>query len=136
MIFLDIVGFFDATEGKSTGKFQNFQTTTRKATRSPLNTFRADRGGEFNSTDFINYCKLHGMHRQLTVPYTTQHHGVTERKNRIMFEKAHTMFHEMKVPTALWTEDVTTSLYVLNRSPTSALRNQTPYKALKGKNHS
>jgi transposase InsO family protein len=42
---------------------------------------RTDRGGEYTSNEFNEFCKVHGVKRQLTAAYTPQQNGVSERKN-------------------------------------------------------
>lgn len=41
-----------------------------------------DRGEEFLSIEFKDFCDDHGMHRKLTVPYTAEQNGVSKRKNQ------------------------------------------------------
>ena len=41
-----------------------------------------DRGGELTSNEFKEFCKVQGISRQLTAPYTPQQNGVVERENR------------------------------------------------------
>ncbi|GJW51323.1 ribonuclease H-like domain, reverse transcriptase, RNA-dependent DNA polymerase [Tanacetum coccineum] len=43
---------------------------------------RTDRGGEFTSNEFTQYCKENGIARQLTAPYSPQQNGEVERPNR------------------------------------------------------
>jgi transposase InsO family protein len=43
---------------------------------------RTDRGGEFTSQEFNNFCNESGIRRQLTASFTPQQNGVAERKNR------------------------------------------------------
>lgn len=43
---------------------------------------RSDRGGEFYSDDFKEFCQEHGIRRQLTASCSAQQNGVAERKNR------------------------------------------------------
>jgi transposase InsO family protein len=40
-----------------------------------------DRGGEFMSNEFNDYCEKIGIKRFLTMPYTPQQHGVIERRD-------------------------------------------------------
>ncbi|XP_017632511.1 uncharacterized protein LOC108475003 [Gossypium arboreum] len=42
---------------------------------------RTDRGEEFNSEEFSNFCKVQGIKRQLTTAYMPQQNRVTECKN-------------------------------------------------------
>jgi len=43
---------------------------------------RTDRGGEFTSNEFGEFCKNHGIRRQFSTTYTPQQNGVAERKNK------------------------------------------------------
>ncbi|XP_074378095.1 uncharacterized protein LOC141719617 [Apium graveolens] len=53
-----------------------------KKSSGQIKCLRTDRSGEFTSDDFNNFCKEHGIQRQLTTAYTSQQNGVAERKNR------------------------------------------------------
>ena len=84
------------------------------------------------SKEFIGYCEAHGIQRQLTAPYTPQQNGVTDHKNKTVVDMARSMLKEKNVSTVLWAEAVVTTVYILNRSSTSAVKGPTPYEALKG----
>lgn len=59
---------------------------------------RTDRGGEFNSEEFKEFCKRNGIKRQLTAAYTLQQNGVAERKNRTVMNMVRSMLSEKKLP--------------------------------------
>lgn len=54
---------------------------------------RSDGGGEYISKEFLNYCKINGIHRQFTTPYTPQSNGVAKRKNIIIMGMARNMVY-------------------------------------------
>ena len=93
---------------------------------------RTDRGGEFTSQEFNNFCNESGIHRQLTTSFTPQHNGVAERKNRTIMNMVRSMFSEKKIPITFWLETINWNVHVLNRSPTFAVKNQTPEEAWSG----
>lgn len=97
-----------------------------------IKVLRSDRGGEFCSNEFNSFCNEAGIKRELIIPYTPQHNGVVERKNRTIMNLARSMLHEKELPNFLWAEAVSTTVYTLNRSPTKALVNQTPLHAWTG----
>ena len=78
---------------------------------------RTDRGGEFN-----DFCKQHGVKRQLTTAYTPQKNGVAECKNRTVINLVRAMLTEKKVPKNFWPEAIRWTIHILNRSPTLALQ--------------
>ena len=93
---------------------------------------RTDRGGEFTSTDFNNFCELNGIRRQLTTAYTPQQNGVAERKNRTLMNMVRSMLLEKGIPKTLWGEAVRWSNFVLNRCPTFMVKDVTPSEAWNG----
>lgn len=109
-------------------KFLEFKALAEKQSGHQLKVFRTDRGGEFTSKEFINYCKENGIKKELTVRYTPQQNGVAERKNRTIVEMARSMLKARKLPNTYWAEAVNTAVYILNRSPTKAVHNKTPYE--------
>jgi hypothetical protein len=65
---------------------------------------------------------------QYTTPYTPQQNGVCVRKNKTIMEMARCLLLEKKMLNILWAEAVNTSVYLLNRLPTRALEDKTPYE--------
>ncbi|MCO5553831.1 hypothetical protein L7F22_007357 [Adiantum nelumboides] len=63
------------------------------------------------------------------MPYTPQQNGVAERKNRSLMEMARCMLKAKSLPHKLWMEAVACAAHVLNRCPTRALKNITPYES-------
>jgi hypothetical protein len=91
--------------------------------------FRTDRGGEFNSAEFELFCSQQGLHRHTTAPYTPQQNGVVERRNQTIVEMARCLLKSMDMPAVFWAEAIRVAVHVLNRSPTRALNDITPYEA-------
>ncbi|KAA0032275.1 Integrase, catalytic core [Cucumis melo var. makuwa] len=93
-----------------------------------IKSLRSDRCGEFLSNNFNHFCKEHGIHRELTTPYTPEQNGVAERKNRTVVEMARSMLQMKGLLNDFWAEAVSTSIYLLNISPTKAVMNKTPFE--------
>ncbi|GKD57377.1 zinc finger, CCHC-type containing protein [Tanacetum coccineum] len=98
--------------------------------RMKLRMLRTDRGGEFTYNEFTKYCKENGIARQLTAPYSPQQNGVVEKRNRTVLSTTRSMMKAMKLPLTFWAEAVKHAIYILNRVPTRALVDKTPYEAL------
>ena len=73
--------------------FKKFKAMVELQSGYSLKRLRTDRGGEFTSNEFNEFCSSLGMERQLTVAYTPQQNGVAERKNRTVVEMARCMLH-------------------------------------------
>ena len=114
-------------------RFKTFKKLVEKELNREILTLRTDRGGEFTSHDFNNFCNSNGIKRHLTAPYTPQQNGVVERRNRTLMEMTRSILKAMSVPNYLWGEAVRHATYLINRVPTRALSNQTPYECLKGR---
>lgn len=93
---------------------------------------RSDNGGEYTSNEFNKYCEDMGIDHKLTVSYSPEQNGVSERKNRTVVEMARCLLLEKKLPQSFWAEAVHTSLYLLNRLPTKAVNEKTPIEAWSG----
>jgi transposase InsO family protein len=109
--------------------FKKFRSMVEKESNEVICCLRTDRGGEFNSLDFRNYCEENGIKRQLTAAYTPQQNGIAERKNRTLMDMVRSMLSCREIPKEFWPEAVNWAIYILNRSPTAALNNITPEEA-------
>ncbi|GJU46394.1 zinc finger, CCHC-type containing protein [Tanacetum coccineum] len=92
-----------------------------------LKMLRTDRGGEFTSNKFTQYCKENGIARQLTAPYSPQQNRVVERRNRTIMSTTRCMMKATNMPQKFWAEAVRHAIYILNSVPTKALEDITPY---------
>ena len=109
--------------------FIHFKALVENQSGRKIKTLRTDRGGEYLSQPFLNYCKEKGIRRQLTIRYSPQQNGVAERKNRTIVEMARSMLKAKGLSNIFWAEAVCTAIYLLNISPTKAVFNKTPYEA-------
>ena len=82
-------------------KIKIFKKLAEKETKATLKTLRTDRGGEFLSHEFRDYCDKNGINRHLTAPYSPQQNGVVERRNRTLLEMTRSLLKHMNVPNTL-----------------------------------
>ena len=68
------------------------------------------------------FCKNNGTTYHLTVPYTPQLNGLSERMNRTITEKARTMLNGAKLNSIFWGEAVLTATFLINISPCKAIK--------------
>ena len=97
---------------------------------------RTDRGGEYVSNEFLNFCKAHGIQKQFTARYTPQQNGIAERKNRTIMEMARNMLASKNLPNEYWGEAVSTAIYIMNRCPIKSVKNKVLQEAWTSINHS
>lgn len=124
--------YFLSEKSEALSHFKYFKKMVENETSLAIKCLRTDRGGEFTSFDFNNFCMENGIKRQLTTAYTPQQNGVAERKNRTVMNMVRTMLSEKGIPKPFWPEAVNWSNHVLNRCPTLAVKNITPEEAWSG----
>lgn len=111
--------------------FQCFKKYHKMATAHfnlKMESIRSDNGGEYISNQFKKYLSEHGIRGEYTVPYNPELNGVAERMNRTIVEKARCMLRESGLTQELWSEALMAATYLVNRSPTKALKDMTPFE--------
>jgi transposase InsO family protein len=120
------------SKDEAANAIKHFQAHAEVESGRKLRALRTDRGGEFTSIEFGEYCANLRVGRQLTAPYSPQQNGVVERRNQTIVATARSMMKAKGVPGRFWGEAMSTAVFLLNRSPTKSLDNQTPYEAWYG----
>ena len=113
-------------------KFMEYVNQAEKFGKRVKN-LRSDNGREYCSKEFGDYLKAKGITHQTTVPYSPEQNGISERMNRTLVEAARSMMFHAGMPKEFWTEAIHTATYVHNRSPTSSLKEVTPFERLFGR---
>ncbi|KAI5323652.1 hypothetical protein L3X38_032724 [Prunus dulcis] len=121
--------YFLEQKSEAFSVFKQFKAFGENESGHNLKVLRTDRGGEFTSNEFSEYCKSNGIKRELTARYTPQQNGVAERRNRTIVEMARSMVKAKSLPNTFWAEAIHTAVFILNRSPTKAVKDKTPFEA-------
>jgi len=69
----------------------------------------------------------------VTAPYTPQHNGIVEMRNKSLLDMARSMLKEKKLPHEFGGKAVNIAAYILNRCPTKKLKNQVPKEVWSGR---
>lgn len=117
--------------------FKEFKDMAERQTGEKIKVLRTDNGKEYiknwNTEERLKaILKDSGIIHQQTMRYTPQQNGLAERMNRSIVEKARTLLSDARLGKDYWGEAVSTSVYLLNRSPTKRLWNKTPYEVWTG----
>jgi len=118
--------YFLKTKDEVFGRFKEWKTMVEKQTRKQVKTLRTYNGLEFCNTEFDDYCKEAGIVRHLTVRHTPQQNGVAERMNQTLLQRARCMRLNAGLSKEFWAEVVNTAVYLVNRSPSTAIDLKTP----------
>ena len=100
--------------------FKTYKAEVENQLEKKIKILRSDRGGEYESNDFVEFCSLHGIIHQTTAPYTPQQNGVAERKNQTFKDMINSMLNSSGLPHNLWGEALLTANAILNKIPHKA----------------
>lgn len=78
--------------------FKKFKATVEKESGRRIKAMRSNRGGEFTSKEFQEFCEANGICRPLTVPISPQQNSIVERKNRTILNIAWSMLKSKNLP--------------------------------------
>ena len=121
------------TKDQTLPAFTKFKTLEENMRGCRIKTLRTDRGGEFLSANFTKLCEETRIERHYTAPYSPQQNGVVERRNRSIMDMTRSLLKSMNLPGRFWGEAVRHAVYLLNRLPTKAMGDRTPFEAWYGK---
>lgn len=78
--------------------FLKFKALVENQADCKIKILRSDNETEYTSDQFERFCYEAGIEHQLTVIYTPQQNGVSERKNRTVMEMSRCLLFEKKLP--------------------------------------
>ncbi|GKD09193.1 retrotransposon protein, putative, ty1-copia subclass, partial [Tanacetum coccineum] len=79
------------------------------------------------SPEFLDHLKDHGIIAHRTPPYTLQHNGVSERRNRTLLDMVQSFMSQTTLPKSFWDYALETIARILNMVPTKKVE-KTPYE--------
>ncbi|GJS44384.1 retrotransposon protein, putative, ty1-copia subclass [Tanacetum coccineum] len=82
--------------------FKVFQNEVENQLGKKIKAIRSNRGGKYPSHKFVNHMKSCGIVSQLTLPYTPQHHGVSERRNQTLLDMVRSMTNLTTLLKSFW----------------------------------
>ncbi|CAL9012563.1 unnamed protein product [Prunus brigantina] len=121
---------FSKTKGEVSSRFQQFYQMVETQFHAKIQVLRSDNDGEFLNHDLNQFLQDYGIIRQRSCPYTPQHNGVAERKNRHLLEVIRASLFGANMPRSFWGEAIISTAYLINRIPSSILNFQTPLQIL------
>ncbi|XP_010456691.1 PREDICTED: uncharacterized protein LOC104738171 [Camelina sativa] len=110
---------------------RNFCVMSTRQFGKPVQSFRTDNGTEFMG--LTSYFQEHSILHQTSCVDTPQQNGRVERKHRHILNVARACLFQSHMPVKFWGESVLTATHLINRTPSSMLKNKTPYELLFGR---
>ncbi|GJY11206.1 retrotransposon protein, putative, ty1-copia subclass [Tanacetum coccineum] len=111
--------------------FKVFQKEVENQLGKTIKLLCYDRGGKYMSQEYLNHLKDHGIIAHRTPPYTPQHNGVSERRNRTLLNMVRSMMSQTTLPKSFWDYAFESALRILNMVPTKKV-DKTPYEVWHG----
>ncbi|GJR01453.1 retrotransposon protein, putative, ty1-copia subclass [Tanacetum coccineum] len=107
--------------------FKVFQKEVENQLGKTIKSLRSDRRGEYMSQEFLDHLKEHEIIAHRTPPYTPQHNGVSERRNRTLLDMVRFMMSQTTLPKSFWDYALESVARILNMVPTKKV-DKTPYE--------
>jgi len=112
--------------------FKRFVAEVETQLEQRVKILRTDRGREYLSDMFKEFCEEKGIQRQLIIPLTPQQNVVAECTNRTLLDMVRSMMAHANLPISFWGDAFLMATYILNRVPSKSVT-ATPYKLWHGR---
>jgi transposase InsO family protein len=106
------------TKDEAFNYFKTYKAEVENQHERKIKRLRPDRGGEYFSNVFDEFCVEHGIIHERTPSFSPQSNGIAERKNRTLIDLVNAMLSTAGLSKAWWGEAILTACHVLNRVPT------------------
>lgn len=87
---------------------------------------KTDRGGEYSSTEFLNYLQSEGIQIERGPAHRPMANAVAERFNRTLLGRIRSQLCQSGLPLSLWGELALYCSHQINCTPSRAIRNKAP----------
>ncbi|GJX89571.1 putative reverse transcriptase domain-containing protein [Tanacetum coccineum] len=111
--------------------FKVFQKEVENQLRKIIKSLCSDRGGEYMIEEFLDHLNEHGIIAHRTPPYTPQHNGMSEKRNRTLLDMVRSMMSQTTLLKSFWDYALETAAWILNMVLTKKVE-KTPYKVWHG----
>lgn len=118
--------YFLRTKDEAFDRFVEWKKMVEVQSERRVKRLRTDNGLEFCNRRFDSFCKEEGIVHHKTCTYTPQQNGIGERLNRTIMNKVRSILSESGLEKKFWAEAAATSVYIINRTQSSAIEFEIP----------
>jgi hypothetical protein len=104
--------------------FKTYKAEAENQLERKIERLRSDRGGEYFSGVFLDFCVEHSIINERTLPYSPQSNRVAERNNRTLTDLVNAMLETSGLPKKWWGDVILTTCHVLNKVSTKTKKSQ------------
>jgi transposase InsO family protein len=97
--------------------FKTYKAKAENQLERKIKRLWSDRGGEYFSNAFDEFCVEHGIVHERTSPYSPQSNEIAERKNRTLTELVNAMLDTAELSKEWWGQAILIACHVLNKVP-------------------
>ena len=112
--------------------FINYKSEVENQKNKRIKRLRIDRGGEYESNHFKEFCEQNGIIHEVTPPYSLQSNGIVERKNRTLKEMMNAMLVSFRLSSNMWGKAILSACHIQNKIPYKKT-SKTPYDLWEGR---
>ncbi|KAL0552272.1 hypothetical protein IC582_011380 [Cucumis melo] len=109
-----------------------FANMIRTQFSCPIKTLRIDNALEYKDSTLLSFLSQQSTLVQRSCPHTSQQNGRVERKQHHILDSVRALLLFASCPEKFWGEAALTSVYTINRLPSSVLQNISPFERLYG----
>ncbi|KAL0463243.1 UNVERIFIED_CONTAM: Retrovirus-related Pol polyprotein from transposon TNT 1-94 [Sesamum latifolium] len=124
--------FLMKNKDEALDKFILFKVEAEIQTGKKLKRLRSDKGRDYESSKFNEYCQTFGIIHEETPPYSPSSNGVAKRKNITFKDMINSLLLTSRLSKYLWGEALNTACHILNRVPLNH-NMSTPFELWKGR---
>ncbi|SGY26754.1 BQ5605_C018g08773 [Microbotryum silenes-dioicae] len=107
-------------------RLRDWILAVENATGDRVKTIRSDNGGKFTLRNFVDFCLVKGIRRELTIPYTPQQNGRVERANWTIKEGIFALLYSAGADPRLWAKAARYFVHCKNLMPHAGIRGDIP----------
>jgi hypothetical protein len=107
--------------------FVKFKCLVENLLSKKIKAFQSDGGGEFTFNQFKHFIIFNGILHRISCPHILQQNDLAKRKYRHIMDTGLALLAQSYLPLTHWVDAFNTAVYLINRLPTTVLKNHSSH---------